>query len=290
VKTLIDFGVPAASFFLMLVVGLELTVEDFRRVARYPGLVAAATAGQIFLLPALASALIFALGLPEPAAAGLIIVVACPPAILSSVYVSLARGNTALAVTLNGVSDLLAPVTLPIAVGAGLALHLSERARVRPPLLLMMGQLVLLLLLPTALGMLLRDRFPEHASRLRPALRRGSLFIVVVIVAGIAWGQGSALKGGLVSSIGAAVLFVALAMSLGWVIGAGLRSMPADRIAISFVFASRSVAVAVVVAVTLLGRPDFLAFGTVFFLTHTALMLAVIGVSRQARLPYDSGR
>jgi BASS family bile acid:Na+ symporter len=282
-KSLVDFGVPAVSFCLMLVVGIELTVEDFRRVARYPGLVAAAVAGQVLLLPALAAALLLALALPEPLAAGLIVVAACPPAILSSVYVSLARGNTALAVTLNGVSDLLAPATLPIAIGAGFALRLSERARVRPPVLLMMGQLVLLLLLPTALGMLFRNRFPARVSRWRPLLQRASLFILIVVVAGIAWGQGSALSGSLAASIGMAVLFVALAMALGWVIGAGLRSGPADRIAISFVFASRSVAVAVVVAVTLLGRPDFLVFGTVFFLTHTALMLAVIGVSRRAR-------
>jgi ACR3 family arsenite efflux pump ArsB len=33
-KTVVDAGVPALVFFAMVVVGMELTAEDFRRVAR----------------------------------------------------------------------------------------------------------------------------------------------------------------------------------------------------------------------------------------------------------------
>jgi Kef-type K+ transport system membrane component KefB len=42
VKTLVDVGVPAGSFFLLLVVGLELTVEDFRRLLTHTALMLAA--------------------------------------------------------------------------------------------------------------------------------------------------------------------------------------------------------------------------------------------------------
>jgi hypothetical protein len=34
VKTVVDAGVPVLVFFTMVVVGMELTVDDFRRVAR----------------------------------------------------------------------------------------------------------------------------------------------------------------------------------------------------------------------------------------------------------------
>lgn len=50
-KTVVDAGVPVVVFFAMVVVGMELTADDFRRVARQPGTVVAATVGQFLLLP-----------------------------------------------------------------------------------------------------------------------------------------------------------------------------------------------------------------------------------------------
>src|SRR5437867_2065485 len=52
-KAVLDVAVPALVFLTMAVVGSGLTGEDFRRVARRPGLVAAATAGQLLVLPVL---------------------------------------------------------------------------------------------------------------------------------------------------------------------------------------------------------------------------------------------
>jgi len=43
----VDAGVPALVFSAMVVVGMELTIDDFRRVARQPAIVVAATAGQV---------------------------------------------------------------------------------------------------------------------------------------------------------------------------------------------------------------------------------------------------
>jgi hypothetical protein len=44
-KTVVDAAVPALVFFAMVVVGMDLTPDDFRRVARQPTIVVAATAG-----------------------------------------------------------------------------------------------------------------------------------------------------------------------------------------------------------------------------------------------------
>jgi predicted Na+-dependent transporter len=59
-KTVVDAGVPALVFFAMAVVGMELTADDFRRVARQPGTVVAATVGQFVLLPFLGWLLVLA--------------------------------------------------------------------------------------------------------------------------------------------------------------------------------------------------------------------------------------
>lgn len=48
---LTDLLIPLATILLMVVVGLGLTADDFFRVRRYPLRVAAASAGQLLLLP-----------------------------------------------------------------------------------------------------------------------------------------------------------------------------------------------------------------------------------------------
>jgi predicted Na+-dependent transporter len=47
----VDAGVHALVFFALLVVGTDLKSDDFRRVARQPTIVVAATAGQFLVLP-----------------------------------------------------------------------------------------------------------------------------------------------------------------------------------------------------------------------------------------------
>ncbi len=275
-----EVGVPAATFLLMTLVGLELTVADFRRVALYPGTVVAATLGQVFLLPLLVSGLIMALGPPPVIAAGMILMAACPPAILSSVYISLAGGDTALGVTLNAVFDLVSVVSLPLVLAGGLSLHAIPPSGIQPPILIMMGQLLFLLLLPTGVGMFLRRRFPEAVEGHRPLLQGVSLGALIALVGGFLGSQASSLAAAFWDTAAAASLFTGIALLSGWVIARVCRVGRGARLAVAFVFASRSVAIAMVVAVTLLKRPEFLLFGTVFFLTHTALMLLSVALVR----------
>jgi BASS family bile acid:Na+ symporter len=293
-KVLVEVGVPGATFFLMMLVGIELTPADFRRVALFPGTVVAATLGQVFLLPLLVSGLIMAMRPPPVIAAGMILMAACPPAILSSVYISLAGGDTALGVTLNAVFDLLSVVSLPLVLAGGLSVNAIQLSGIRPPIFMMMGQLLFLLLLPTGVGMLLRRRFPEAAEGHRALLQGVSLGALIALVAGFLWSQARFLAAALWDTAAAAGLFTGTALLSGWGIGRACGVGRAARHAVAFVFASRSVAIAMVVAVTLLRRPEFLLFGTVFFLTHTALMLPTVAAvrwnsSRAARVRLPNG-
>ena len=88
------YVVPATVFFVMWVVGLELTTDDFRRVVLYPKATLVGTATQLILLPTFAWALVLLLR-PAPAvAAGLFLIAAAPGAAMSSLFTLLARGNT----------------------------------------------------------------------------------------------------------------------------------------------------------------------------------------------------
>ena len=75
-KTVVDVSVPALVFSAMFVVGMELTADDFRRVARRPATVLAATAGRFVLLPAIGWLLVRSLRLQPAIAQGVLLVAA----------------------------------------------------------------------------------------------------------------------------------------------------------------------------------------------------------------------
>src|SRR5438067_8624386 len=98
-KTAVDAVVPALVFFAMVVVGMELTADDFRRVARRPGTVVAATVGQFALLPLIGWLLVRCIHLQPTIARGVLLVAACPSGGMANVYTYLSRANVALSVT-----------------------------------------------------------------------------------------------------------------------------------------------------------------------------------------------
>lgn len=83
----------------------------------------------------------------------------------------------------------------------------------------------------------------------------------------------------------AALLFTLLAMATGWGVGwlAGLE--PRYRFTLLCEFTVRNLAIATLVAVTLLGRPDFVAYAAVLFLVQTPVLLSVALYRRRTCLP-----
>ena len=208
-SALIDAAIPALVWLLMLVVGLDLTLEDFRRVLRYPRAVTVATLGQLLLLPACAALLIWVQG-PEPwVVAGMVLLAASPGGAISNLYSFLGRGNVALSVTLTGISTILALGTMPALTTAGLTLFLKESHQVTTPMGPMVAQLVLMMLLPLGLGMALRLSRPTLVAAAHRPLRALSLVALGCLVALILVDQ----RQGLAAALGA-VLPVALTFCL----------------------------------------------------------------------------
>jgi BASS family bile acid:Na+ symporter len=112
---LVDIAVP-------LVVGMGLTLEDFRRIRACPKPVVVATAGQLLVLPSVASGLAWAVEPVPGIVGGMVLVAASPGGAISNYYVYLARADVALSVTLTAVSTLLAFVTFPLLTAAGFEL------------------------------------------------------------------------------------------------------------------------------------------------------------------------
>jgi BASS family bile acid:Na+ symporter len=274
--------IPAAVFFLMWIVGLDLTARDFRRVVAFPKSVFAGTAGQFVLLPILGGALILLLR-PEPVfTAGIILIAAAPSGSISNLLTLLARGNVGLSVTVTALSNAIGVVTYPLLAAAGFALFLGQRADIGIPVGPMMGQLVLLMLVPIGLGMVVRFSRPDFVERRRASLQRLSLLVVALVVAIVALDQRAFLAAHSVRVAVLSTLLTVPAMGIGWGVGSAMRLPIRDRISFLMEFSARNTAIGIVVASTTLGRLDYAAFILTYFVSQMVITLIVIAALRTA--------
>lgn len=273
-----DLAIPAVVWLMMLVVGLELSPSDFRRVLHYPGAVVTATAGQLFMLPLLAAVLILTLKPTPPVVAGMVLVAASPGGAISNLYALLAGAHVALSVTLTAVTTLAAMLTMPLLCSAGFSLFMEPQDMVPAPVLAMAMQLLLMLALPILIGMLMRGWQPAAVRHYSRTLRHLSLLALTALIALILYDQRGLLREASAEIALLALLFSAGAMAIGWTIGWVAGLSVDDRFTLLLEFTARNLAITALIGITVLGRADFVLFATLFFLTQVPLILAPIAL------------
>ena len=157
---------PLALAFIMFTLGLTLTLADFRRVAVQPKDFLIGALCQIVLLPLVGFLLVTIWPLDPALAVGVIIIAACPGGATSSLLTYLAKGDTALAVSLTAVSSLLTVVTLPLFVGAAVVHLMGGTDAPDLPVGRTVGGIFAIITVPVAIGMAIRAR-----ARLRGTVR-----------------------------------------------------------------------------------------------------------------------
>ena len=279
---LIGVGIPLLIIFAMTVVGLELTLADLGRVLHYPVHVAVALLGQVLVLPLIAAALILLLR-PEPAVAGgLILAAAAPQAISSNYYCLLARADIALSVTLTAVSSALAVASTPLIATLAFGLLLEHEAGFVLPTAKVMQQVVTGLLLPVSAGMLVRRYAPAFVERNRVRFQRLSLAAIAIMLVVLLVDQAGTIQRNLASIVLAAVLFTAGAAALGLGLAKAFSWSREDTVTMIAAFPSRSLSIATLIAVNVLGRLEFLSFAVVFFLVQSLLLVPAMILFRPA--------
>jgi len=280
----IDLAGPVVLFVMMGVVGLELTVADFRRVARYPGIVLWGTLGQWTALPLAAAALLWGLDLEPHMAAGVIVLTAAPGGGISNVFTFLAGANTALSVTLTAVSSLLTVVVLPLMTALGFAWFVGSEVDVEVPVIPMIGQLAALVLLPVGLGMVVRVRRPELVLRYAGRLRQVVLGALVVLMTVALSSDSTGLVGQVFLGLGVGLAWTAVATAVGLAVARLLGLNGPDAFTMVVEYAVKNVGLAAIVALSGFGRPDFAIFAGSYILTGYPLAaLAALVYRRVSR-------
>ncbi len=174
--------------FIMFGVALEIKPEHFRQIVKYPRSAIIGFLSQFLLLPALTFLLILLIQPTASVALGMILVAACPGGNISNFMSHLAKGNTALSVTLTGMATLGSIFLTPLNFAFWGGLY-AKASRLIMPIEIdpwhMLQTVFMLLGIPIILGILFAKRFPVTTQRITRPIKILSLFIFAgfVIVA-----------------------------------------------------------------------------------------------------------
>ena len=281
----VDVLLPLALAFIMFALGLTLVPADFARLLARPKAVTAGLLGQMVLVPALAWGVALAWGLPPEMAAGLVILAACPGGASSGLITYLARGETALSITLTAVTSLAAVLSVPLVVNMGLQHFLGAAAAVDLPVGRIVRGVFIITTVPVALGMLMRVWRPRWVGRMeKPAGKVATLLFLAIVVATFV-SQREALWANL-PTVGPAAAALNLGVMLG---GAGLARLlrlgRRDAVAIATECGLQNAALGIFVAGTVLAQPALAVPSVVYALLMNVGALGLVWWGRRQPAP-----
>jgi bile acid:Na+ symporter, BASS family len=107
---------PICLAFIMLGLGLGLSLKDFTRILRVPKDFFVGFFSQLVILPIVALGVALILNLSAPLAVGLMIIAAAPGGVTSNVLTKFANGDVALSISLTAVVSLISIISVPFIV------------------------------------------------------------------------------------------------------------------------------------------------------------------------------
>ena len=176
---------PIALGIIMLGLGLALSIDDFKRVIKYPKAVAIALICQMVLLPAICFFVAKIFGLEPALAVGLMLLAASPGGATANLYSHLSDGDVALNITLTAVNSVLTLFTLPLVVNFSLDYFMTTDQYV-PMQFSKVAEVFAIVLVPVTLGMLFKSKLPAFATKMdKPVKILSAVFLILIIIAAV---------------------------------------------------------------------------------------------------------
>lgn len=265
--------IPFGLFMVMMGLGLTLSVDDILRVIIMPKAILVGLAGQLILLPAVAFGLTFVMNPAPVIAIGLLLLAACPGGITSNAYVFASRGDIALSVSLTTIASMFTVFTMPLIAWLALTTFAEGSDMLEVPVGNMMRSLAQLTILPIAIGMLTRKYLPGFAQRMVEPVRKMAIGILIMVIITNTWFSIDTLKQYIVQAGVAALTLNIICMTLGYGLARLFRLNTDQTISITYEIGLQNLSLALVLANTLLGVPDYAAVTLIygFFMKFTAL-------------------
>ena len=171
--------------FIMLGVALNLKVDHFRELLKTPRVILVGFTSQFVLLPILTFLMILVADPMPSMALGMILVASCPGGNMSNFITHLSKGNTALSVSLTGISTLMAIFMTPLNFAIWGSINPKTAAILQNISINnweMFKIVFLLLAIPLALGMFIAHKYPKFTEKINQPVKLLSILIFVAFV------------------------------------------------------------------------------------------------------------
>jgi BASS family bile acid:Na+ symporter len=238
---------PLALGCIMVTLGFGLTVTDFRRVLVAPKGVVIGLANLVLLAPALAFAIAELFDLEPAFAVGLVLLGASPGGTLANLLTHLARGETALSITMTAVSSVLAVVTVPVYLTLAIDHFGATGLDNDPEMLGIVVRVFAITVIPLAIGMTVRERSPAWVAEHEARAKQIAFAAFVLVVAGAVASEFRETVEHLGELAAAAIALNLAAMTLSFAIARGARLSDPAATAIALELGVHNAALAIAV-------------------------------------------
>lgn len=249
---LVTLVLPIALFIVMLGMGMSLVPEDFKRIYSVPKAFAVGLSAQMLMLPLLCFLLVTAFRVEPLLAVGLMILSFSPGGTVSNMYSFLAKGDVALSITLTAVVSLLAPFSIPLLTNFTMGHLLGDSSDFSLPVGETIAKLVVITIVPVAVGMLIRHWKPSLCDRLSGLVKVFSILFLFLIIAGIVKNNWQDMPS-FIKQIGLPALTLnLLALGLGFALAMIFKLQRPQAVSISFEVGFQNGTTALLVTSTIL--------------------------------------
>ncbi|MCB5161442.1 bile acid:sodium symporter family protein [Marinomonas algarum] len=162
---------------IMLAMGLTLSPADFKQVLKNRTAMGVGVLLQFLVMPIAAFGVALAFGFDTELTVGMLLVGSVAGGTSSNVMCYLAKGDTALSISMTAISTLIGVILTPLLV----SLMIGQSVDV--PVAGMLMSLFKIVLLPVAGGVLINTFFSQYVRKAEPIFPYVSMFAIVLIIA-----------------------------------------------------------------------------------------------------------
>jgi len=246
-----------ALFIIMLGMGLSLQMTDFKRIVLYPKAILLGLTNQLLLLPLIGFIIAICIPMQPEIAVGIMILAACPGGPTSNLISFMAKGDLALSVSLTALSSVITIITIPFIVAFSSEYFLEVGQEVQLNILQTIGQIFVIVVIPIAIGMVIRNSKPGFATKMGKPVRIASGVVLALIIVGLVIKERANFGAYLQQAGIAAFLLNVITMSLGYFSAKVFRLSTPSAISISIESGIQNGTLAITIAVIMLQNTSF---------------------------------
>jgi BASS family bile acid:Na+ symporter len=263
---------PLAVAVIMFGLGLSLTLNDFARAIRRPRIVLIALVCQFVVVPLIGIALILTIPLEPAVAVGVMLLVATPGGTLANMYSHMCGADVALNLTLTAITSVISAFTIPLFINVSASYLMGNE----PGIGIQAGELpqvMGIVLVPVALGMLTRRLLPRFAERAAKPVKVLSVITLATAVAAAIVSEWEGLSEAF-SVVGIVVtVLLAASLAVAYVVPRWFKVPERQAVAVSFEIGLHNTPLAIAIAMS----PQILNDAKMAFAPATYSIVAIIG-------------